>query len=369
MDTGRSKIAAFQREGWVKLKAQHAMTRDDWKLRKMPKSRSTIRVSRRFSAREIEKIKLGFRPPDMDYKWFIFFEQARLYIHRSWTGYCIYIVRFENEGRDYVACEVRANRNPKQYGVSDDSYDAQMAFWVIDCILLGRKDARMPISDADGTEAATRSVNQSRKVFMWIPKEIGRIATRLKEGHRVKRITVRELLRMFRAERRGLNKVNDIRVAMDSLGLMTDPDFESAWIDALVRIRLKTSDNVQSGVPTLEKPETAEGGEMAEALSSTEEQEGTRKDWIFPIAEGVCVDDKNGRWSDEAFFDDEDIPNSDALGESVPVLWHQAEPAPHVQDREVWKRWLEFLETSPSAAETLLMVAKSRARAKVEGLA
>jgi hypothetical protein len=89
----------------------------------------------------------------------------------------------------------------------------------------------------------------------------------------------------------------------------------------------------------------------------------TREDWIFPIAEGVCVDDKNGRWSEGAFFadllDDEDIP----------IEWHQAEPAPHVQDREVWRRWLGSLETSPSAAETLLMVAKSRARAKAEGLA
>ena len=55
---------------------------------------------------------------------------------------------------------------------------------------------------------------------MWIPKEIGRMATRLKEGHRVNRITVRELLRMFRAERRGLNKVHDIRAALDSLGLV-----------------------------------------------------------------------------------------------------------------------------------------------------
>lgn len=120
------------------------MTRDDWKLRKMPKSRATIRASRRFSEREMEKIKLGFRPPDMDYKWFIFYEKDRLYIHRSWTGYCIYIVRFEKDGRDYVACEVDVNRNPKQYGVSDDSYDAQMAFWVIDIALLGCLDARMP---------------------------------------------------------------------------------------------------------------------------------------------------------------------------------------------------------------------------------
>ena len=89
----------------------------------------------------------------------------------------------------------------------------------------------------------------------------------------------------------------------------------------------------------------------------------TREDWIFPLAEGVCVDDKNGRWSDGAFF-------ADLLDdEEIPIEWHQAEPAPHVQDREVWRRWLKFLETSPSAAETLLMVAKSRARAKVEGLA
>ena len=201
---------------------------------------------------------------------------------------------------------------------------------------------------------------------MWIPKEIGRIARHLKEGHRVNRISVRELLRMFRTERRGLNKVNEIRVALDGLGLMTDPDFESARIDALIRIGLKNADSVNSGVLTVETPETAEGneeGEMAEARSQREEKEGTREDWTFPIAEGVCVDTKNGRWSDGAFF-------ADFMGdEDIPIEWHQAEPAPHVQDREVWRRWLEFLETSPSAAETLLMVAKSRARAKAEGFA
>ena len=82
----------------------------------------------------------------MDDKWFIFYEQERLNIHRSWTGYCIYVVHFEKEGRDHVACEVHVNRNPKQYGVSDDSYDAQMAFWVIDFLLLGHMDARMPES-------------------------------------------------------------------------------------------------------------------------------------------------------------------------------------------------------------------------------
>jgi hypothetical protein len=120
------------------------ITRDDWKLCEMPKSHATIRVNRRFSEREINKIKMGLRPESMDEKWFIFYERDRLYIHRSWTGYCIYFVRFGKQGQDHFVYEIQVNRNPKQYGVNEDSYDAQMAFWVIDFILLGHKDARMP---------------------------------------------------------------------------------------------------------------------------------------------------------------------------------------------------------------------------------
>jgi len=100
---------------------------------------------------------------------------------------------------------------------------------------------------------------------MWIPKEIGRIATRLKEGHRVNRITVRDLLRMFRAERRGLNKIHDIRMALDSLDLATDPDFESAWIDAQIRIRLKNGDGAHAIVPPIEP----------DVIAEWEEEEGT----------------------------------------------------------------------------------------------
>lgn len=64
---------------------------------------------------------------------------------------------------------------------------------------------------------------------MWIPSELGWMAIRLKEGHRVNRITVRDLLKMFRAERRGL-KIHDIKIALDSLGLETEPNFESEWM-------------------------------------------------------------------------------------------------------------------------------------------
>jgi CBS domain-containing protein len=77
---------------------------------------------------------------------------------------------------------------------------------------------------------------------MWIPKDLGWMSERLKDGHRVNRITVRDLLRMFKAERRGLNKVAEIRAALESLGLKTDPDFESEWIDGRIHIRLRPTD-------------------------------------------------------------------------------------------------------------------------------
>jgi CBS domain-containing protein len=111
---------------------------------------------------------------------------------------------------------------------------------------------------------------------MWIPKEIGRMATRLKEGHRVNRITVRELLRMFKAERRGLNKVHDIRTALESLGLVTDPDFESVWIDGKIRIRLKDATNVvAAAVPTGGTGIVEEDELDEDQSSSVEEQEET----------------------------------------------------------------------------------------------
>jgi CBS domain-containing protein len=107
---------------------------------------------------------------------------------------------------------------------------------------------------------------------MWIPKEIGRMSTRLKDGHRVNRITVRELLRMFKAERRGLNKVHDIRTALESLGLVTDPDFESVWIDGKILIRLKDATNPVVAIPV--GAEIVDEDELDDGqASSAEEQE------------------------------------------------------------------------------------------------
>lgn len=104
----------------------------------------------------------------------------------------------------------------------------------------------------------------------WIPKKLVHIASQLKAGRRVRRITVRSLLAMFNAERRGLHKLEEIRAALDSLGLKTAPDFESIWIDAHIRFRLKGHDDLAT-----QDGESTDGTEPAADDDSvaTEEEE------------------------------------------------------------------------------------------------
>jgi CBS domain-containing protein len=113
------------------------------------------------------------------------------------------------------------------------------------------------------------------------PDRINYAAQRLKEGHRINRLTVRDFLRLFGAERRGAVKVQAIRNILDSLDLETYPDFETAWIDGPLRLGLK--EGVDSVEPSLEATEcitgpkaTSESGEdliLGGTLSAVEQAE------------------------------------------------------------------------------------------------
>src|SRR5437016_10673166 len=72
-----------------------------------------------------------------------------------------------------------------------------------------------------------------------VPEKILFAAERLREGRRINRITVRDFLRHCGAERRGAAKIQKIRGILDSLNLDTEPDFETAWIDGPIKLRLK----------------------------------------------------------------------------------------------------------------------------------
>ena len=85
--------------------------RGDWKTKPMPEQQETFVLRRSFSDGEMEALRRGNIPQGMEDKWFWYMEGSTLWAHRSWTGYCIFRIDFQGDGRHVVT----VNRDPEQY--------------------------------------------------------------------------------------------------------------------------------------------------------------------------------------------------------------------------------------------------------------
>lgn len=116
----------------------HKAVKEDHPIQRMTKFKSVLGMKRRFSQQEMSQIVLGFVPPSMDDRWFVYFDSRRshLRIHRSWGGFCIFILKLEQDEDGAYVSNSWVNRNPAQYGNSDLNYDVSVANWIVDTLLL-----------------------------------------------------------------------------------------------------------------------------------------------------------------------------------------------------------------------------------------
>jgi hypothetical protein len=113
-------------------------TRQSWLgLKPLPAQRSQLSLQRAFTEQEYERICLGLIPDRMDDKWFMFTEEDTLYVHRSWTGYCIYQLTLIREATNYAVGEAFVSRDENRYSGGDDPYDEKLLMFLIDHLLLG----------------------------------------------------------------------------------------------------------------------------------------------------------------------------------------------------------------------------------------
>lgn len=116
---------------------QQTATRESWtNLQPLPAQRAALSIQREFTQQEYDQIRLGFIPERMEDRWCIFLEQVTLYVHRSWTGYCIFQLSLVKEGATYQAREAFANRQQSQYGGTDAEYDEELLAYLISSLLL-----------------------------------------------------------------------------------------------------------------------------------------------------------------------------------------------------------------------------------------
>src|SRR5437868_5163558 len=94
-------------------RANDIATRQSWNTQPVPHphARADLGFAQSYDPVDFERIKRGLIPEQMEDKWFIFFEEPWLYFHRSWTGACIYAVRFEPDDRGFSAVQSWASRD------------------------------------------------------------------------------------------------------------------------------------------------------------------------------------------------------------------------------------------------------------------
>ena len=109
----------------------------DWHTEQMPSENTILSIQKTFTPEEYGELQKGILPEQMEDKWFIYFEDDRLYFHRSWTGHCTYIAEFEKiDGGYYCISRVIVNRNKDQYSEQDDTWDTMLLLYLIDSMLL-----------------------------------------------------------------------------------------------------------------------------------------------------------------------------------------------------------------------------------------
>ena len=114
---------------------QEVATRASWQCWP-PGSMDAIPYRTSFSITEYVAIRCGLVPEEMEDKWFMFCEDDVLYLHRSWTGLCVYRVVFRSRGDGYEVQEAYVSADTRQYRRGPDDHEVRLLNFLIRALLL-----------------------------------------------------------------------------------------------------------------------------------------------------------------------------------------------------------------------------------------
>ena len=96
-----------------------------------------------FNAQQFARLKRGFIPQGMDNKWFVYYEEPHLFLHRSWTGQAVYRLALKNvptgaEVTEALLSIVVADALGVEASGIDWDYEVQMLDYLVSSFLLGQ---------------------------------------------------------------------------------------------------------------------------------------------------------------------------------------------------------------------------------------
>lgn len=138
-------------------------TRRHWKNYPLTAQHKQINLKIDFPADDMTRIKRGVLPREMEDKWFMFFEDDKLYCHRSWTGLCVYVAHFNpQEGGAALSMLELDDTNDLVRG--DDAAMVHQFLWLI-AVLMFDSRASYPASGSPEKDAIDAWVMAGRAYY------------------------------------------------------------------------------------------------------------------------------------------------------------------------------------------------------------
>lgn len=111
-----------------------------------------------FTHAETKQLLRGWVPDPVVDWWFICVEDGWINFHRCDTGFCIYALRLDYTAHGSTVAASRLNADPRQYVTRDIDYDRKLLGYLIDALLLEKRDTPFPMP-ADAGDATPDEVS------------------------------------------------------------------------------------------------------------------------------------------------------------------------------------------------------------------
>jgi hypothetical protein len=108
----------------------------DWKTEEFSKP-YPIKVNFQINETSYARIRHGLLPEEMEDKWFAYFADRRISLHRSWTGTKIFEAEIRKSGTNYAITELLVERDTEIYSNMDDGEDVRSFNFLIGRGILG----------------------------------------------------------------------------------------------------------------------------------------------------------------------------------------------------------------------------------------
>jgi len=111
------------------------LSKTHWRTIDMPGTFEIAALNRPLSEEEYQALVFGFIPRDMDDRWFLYVQDDWVYLHRSWTGHCIFKLKLEVSSGNVMLTDIHINRDPDQYRSINPEADKDEANSVLTSLL------------------------------------------------------------------------------------------------------------------------------------------------------------------------------------------------------------------------------------------